>query len=112
VVHNVYLEYAVELGLLGLALFVALAACCLRSARDAARAARRGPRPDALVPLLEGLRVALLAFLVAGLFHPAAYHFYFYLLAGLVVAGRSIVRREQLESRPAATARAGGARLQ
>jgi hypothetical protein len=36
------------------------------------------------------LRVSLIAFAVAAMFHPVAYHFYFYAIAGLAVAAASI----------------------
>lgn len=84
-VHNVYLQLGVELGLPGVALFVALVATSLRSARRAQRAAKRSEDSD-LFHLAEGIEVALLAFAVSGLFYPVAYHFYFYLIAGLAAA--------------------------
>ena len=37
-----------------------------------------------------GVRIALCGYAVAALFHPTAYHFYFYYLAGLAVAVRRI----------------------
>lgn len=88
-VHNVYLEYAVDLGLPGLALFVLLLRGCWR----AARAARNAPDP-ALGPLAEGIEISLVGFAVAACFHPAAYQFYFYFLAGLAVAARTVAARE------------------
>jgi hypothetical protein len=36
------------------------------------------------------LEISLVAFAVAAMFHPVGYHFYFYILAGLAVALRSI----------------------
>ena len=88
-VHNVYLQIGVELGLPGAALFVALLVASLRSARRAQRAARRSCDPE-LFHLAEGIEVALLAFAVSGLFYPVAYHFYFYLIAGLAAAAGAI----------------------
>ena len=38
------------------------------------------------------MRIGLLAFAVAGLFHPVAYYFYFYYLAGLAVAVQRAAR--------------------
>jgi O-antigen ligase len=84
-VHNVYLQLGVELGLPGLALFVALLGTSLRSARRAQRVARRSADFE-LYHLAEGIEVALLAFAISGFFYPVAYHFYFYLIAGLAAA--------------------------
>jgi O-antigen ligase len=84
-VHNVYLQLGVELGLPGAALFVALLVSSVRSARRAQRTARRAADPE-LYHLAEGIEVALLAFAVSGFFYPVAYHFYFYLIAGLAAA--------------------------
>jgi probable O-glycosylation ligase (exosortase A-associated) len=86
-VHNVYLEVGVELGLVGLVLFVALLLSCLRATR-----ARPGRSP-ALASLVAGLRLALIGFAVAGMFHPVAYDFYFYYLAALAVAVRHMGAR-------------------
>jgi O-antigen ligase len=83
-VHNVYLQLGVELGLPGAALFLALLGSAFRSARRAQHAARSAD-PE-LYHLAEGIEVALLAFAVSGLFYPVAYHFYFYLIAGLAAA--------------------------
>lgn len=88
-VHNVYLEFAVDLGAPGLLLFVLL----LRSCWLGARVARRSAGPET-AQLAEGVEISLLAFSMAALFHPAAYAFYFYLVAGLAVAARVVSERE------------------
>lgn len=85
-VHNVYLQYGVDLGLPGLALFVLLLGACLQAA---GRAERRWAR-EPLAHLAGGIQISLIAFAVAALFHPSAYHFYFYYFAGLAVAARAI----------------------
>jgi O-antigen ligase len=87
-VHNVYLQYAVDLGLPGVALFVALLALCLLATVEAMRRAAAMPAPD-LFLLAEGLQISLVVFAVAALFHPVAYHFYFYYVAGLAIAARA-----------------------
>ena len=84
-VHNVYLQLGVELGLPGLALFVALTGASLRAARRAQRTAREAGRDD-LFHLGEGIEIALWGFALSGFFYPVAYHFYFYLVAGLAAA--------------------------
>jgi hypothetical protein len=88
-VHNVYLEHGVELGVPGLALFMGLLVSCWRSARRTRRAAEVSARHE-LVHLAEGVEVALVAFAVSGLFYPVAYHFYFYLVAGLAAAAGTL----------------------
>ena len=85
-VHNVYLQYAVDLGIPGVTLFLLILIGCLR--RLAALRRRYAPtqgRPH-LVYLADGLYVSLCVFAVAAFFYPVAYHFYFYYIAGLAVA--------------------------
>lgn len=91
-VHNVYLQYGVDLGLPGLVLFLTLLIRCIASAARVHRAGlrdSRGSGPWELSHLAEGIQVGLIAFAVAAPFYPVAYHFYFYYLAGLVLASRS-----------------------
>jgi probable O-glycosylation ligase (exosortase A-associated) len=87
-VHNIYLQYGVDLGLPGMALFVAMLVTAIAGARRVERAGRGDADPDRqdLATLAGAVRIGLLAFMVAGLFHPVAYYFYFYYLAGLAVA--------------------------
>lgn len=85
-IHNVYLTLSVELGLPGVALFVMLLVASMRAAT--AMQERSKGRDDLLEVhcLAEGLKVSVIAFSVAALFHPVAYHFYFYYIAGLAMA--------------------------
>jgi len=92
-VHNVYLEYAVDLGLPGLALFSLLFISCLQKVRSVRRAPETGPESGELSCLAEGIEIALLAFAVGAFFAPVAYQFYFYYLAGLAVAVGGIHRK-------------------
>jgi O-antigen ligase len=89
-VHNVYLEYAVELGLPGLTLFLLLLGFSVRSTRFAQRQAAGLPELHDLSYLAEGIQISLLAFSVAAFFHPGGYQFGFYYFAGLAVATRVI----------------------
>ena len=89
-VHNVYLEYAVDLGLIGLSLFLLLYYRVLKGVRMARRIATGPPENKSLYRLSEGIWVALIAFGVSALSHPVAYDFYFYYIAGLGVAAGSI----------------------
>lgn len=90
-VHNVYLQYAVELGLPGLALFLLLFLACVRKVRDVRRRASSMPGPlSELSRLAEGIEISLLAFAVAAFFYPVGYHFYFYYFAGLAVGAHVV----------------------
>ncbi len=87
-VHNVYLEYAVDLGMPGLILFLMLLFSSWRSVRRATKSLN----PE-VAQLAEGIEISLLAFSVAAFFHPAAYEFYFYFIAGLAVAAKVVSQR-------------------
>ena len=93
-VHNVYLQYAVDLGIPGFLLFAWLHLLCFRSAWAVERRARRDAAVAELAPLATGIQVSLIAFLVAAMFHPIAYQFYFFSIAGLAVALKNTARAE------------------
>jgi probable O-glycosylation ligase (exosortase A-associated) len=92
-VHNVYLQLAVELGLPGLALFLTLYVQCWRSTKWVLRQSRGHPRLQGLYNVTEGLQVSLMVFALEAIFHPVAYHYYFYYIAGMALAAGSICRR-------------------
>ncbi len=93
-VHNAFLEYAVDLGLPGFLLFVSLLFTSLRTARRVERyTARVHPMWDVSV-FAAAAQIALVAFAVAAFFHPIAYQFYFFCVAGLAVALKSVARSE------------------
>jgi len=93
-VHNVYLQYGVDLGIPGLLLFAWLHLLCYRTARAVEkRSAKQGTNRD-LTLLAAGIQVSLVAFLVAAMFHPIAYQFYFFSIGGLAVALRNIWHAE------------------
>jgi hypothetical protein len=92
--HNVYLEYAVDLGIIGLVLFLLLLGGCLRTARWAQQRAKTRRADRELYHLAVGIQISLIGFSIAGLFHPAAYHFYFYYMAGLALALRIVQEDE------------------
>ena len=93
-VHNAYLQYAVDLGLPGLILFVWLHIMCFRNARRVERRADVDPAVRHLAPLAAGIQISLGAFFVAAMFHPIAYQFYFFTVAGLAVALKNACRAE------------------
>jgi probable O-glycosylation ligase (exosortase A-associated) len=98
-VHNVYLQYAVDLGVPGFLLFAWLHLLCFRSAWAVEKRARADPALHDLAPLAVGIQVSLVAFLVAAMFHPIAYQFYFFSIAGLAVALKNTCRAEIARAR-------------
>lgn len=85
-VHNVYLEIGTELGFLGLGLFLALQRQLFKAMREVREKIERAD-----VNVLAGaIQASMWAFAVAAMFHPVAYHYYFYILAGLAIALREL----------------------
>ena len=91
-VHNAYLQYAVDLGLPGMLLFAWLHIRCFRSTRRVERRAKEDEGLRPLGPLAAGIQVSLITFFVAAMFHPIAYQFYFFTIAGLAVALKNTAR--------------------
>jgi O-antigen ligase len=89
-VHNVYLQYASELGLPGLILFLMLFIAAVRSAAFVQRQAKRENNSE-LFYIGEALQLSLIAFSISAMFHPVAYHIHFYYMAGLAVAAKNIL---------------------
>jgi O-antigen ligase len=90
-VHDVYLQYGVDLGLPGMLLFTLLLLSAIRSAARARSDAAAKGRAD-IAALADAIWVSLVAFAVAAVFYPVGYHFYFYYFAGLAVAARHVCR--------------------
>jgi len=101
-VHNVYLRYAVDLGIPGFLLFVWLHLLCFRSAWAVERRTKEDPELHDVATLAAGVQVSLVSFLVAAMFHPIAYQFYFFSVAGLAVALKNTYRTEISRRRLAA----------
>jgi probable O-glycosylation ligase (exosortase A-associated) len=93
-VHNVYLQYAVDLGIPGALLFVWLLIASFRGARLVRVRAAHEPQLRDLVVLAGGVQIALAAFAVESFFHPVAYQFYFFCIGGLAVALQNTCRTE------------------
>src|SRR5438034_413129 len=100
-IHNVYLQIAVDLGIPALVVYLLLFHRTLRSVVQAPRAWRA--RGVDLSHLAQGLEISLIGFAVAAMFYPVAYHLFFFYLAGLAVAVKRLCR-EQVPPAPAASA--------
>jgi O-antigen ligase len=85
-IHNVYLQIGVELGLAGLLVFLLLAVRLFREIRRSLERLEGVPNARSLFLLGYGVQISLLSFLVMAMFAPVAYHFYFFYIAGLGVA--------------------------
>jgi putative inorganic carbon (HCO3(-)) transporter len=97
-VHNVYLEIAADLGIPALLLYLSANWYLLTSLRRSLRQitkfrGKRSREARELIALGSGIQIALVAFLVAAFFHPVAYHFYFFYIAGFAVAHQTITER-------------------
>jgi len=84
----------VDLGIPGMLLFVWLHVLCFRTARAVEQRAAGMPAHRDLALMAAGVQVSLVAFAVAAMFHPIAYQFYFFSIAGLAVALRNTCRLE------------------
>lgn len=93
-VHNAFLQAAVDLGLPGFLLLLALLFASLGNARLVRKQSSRQPGLEPLALLAQGVQMSLVAFTVAAFFHPIAYQFYFFCLAGLAVALGNAYRAE------------------
>jgi probable O-glycosylation ligase (exosortase A-associated) len=90
VVHDVYLELAVDLGVVGLAIFLLLLVSTIKSAGLVRQQTASNAGPRDMFHLAEAVQISLVAFAVAAVFHPVAYYAYFYYVAGLAVALKSM----------------------
>ena len=85
-VHNVYLELALDLGVIGLGIFLVLLWSCIR----AVSAIQRDSTASELVFFAQGIQISLMAYATEALVHPMSYQYYFYYIAGLAIAARTI----------------------
>jgi len=93
-IHNVYLQYAIELGLPALLIFILIYSRCVGAVQYVMNKTRSQKHNRSLFCISEGLQVSLVAFAVAALFHPVAYHFYFYYMGGLALAAKNVYMRQ------------------
>lgn len=87
VAHNIFIEVGAELGLAGLAVFIALLWLAFRTlARTCASAVTEEGRASRTAALAQALTASLLGFIVCGLFISASYFAYLYVLLALASA--------------------------
>jgi probable O-glycosylation ligase (exosortase A-associated) len=96
-VHNVYLQYGIDLGVPGLLLFLIIMSGAFRSTIIVCRRSARVPALATLFHVSEGLQGSLFAFAVGGIFSPVAYNFYFYYLAGIATGMRQAIGAADIE---------------
>ena len=92
-IHNVYLQFAVELGIPGLLLFLLFYRCCFNNTRQVLEHGEQHGM-DELFYITEAIRIGLIIYAVEAFFHPSAYQFYFYYISGLAVATKAIFASE------------------
>jgi O-antigen ligase len=91
--HNSFIEIGSELGIAGLAIFVALLVISIRNARAAARAAHAHPELSRLVWIATATELSLYTYMVTGFALSQAYSPVVYFLFALATALRLQVRR-------------------
>ena len=101
-IHNVYLQYATDLGVPGLILFLLIFLASIKSAHLVQRDNAASPESRELFYLAAGIKTSLLSFAISAFFSPVAYHFQFYYIAGLAVAVKAVA-----EAAPRGPERAG-----
>jgi hypothetical protein len=90
----VYLQYAADLGLVGLFLLLFLLRNCISAAREVWKEREgRGQRRE-LYYMARALELSVWAFAFGALFTPSGYHFYLFYVGGMALAVRLIHERE------------------
>jgi putative inorganic carbon (hco3(-)) transporter len=87
-VHNVYLEISTELGIIPVVIYIVLLFKLIRSMRLMGLAADQSSNSI----LSDAISCSLIGFAVEAVFSPVAYHFHFYILAGIAVATKEMLR--------------------
>jgi putative inorganic carbon (hco3(-)) transporter len=95
--HNLYLELAADVGVLGLFAFLAIVITTLVQLWRLARFWTAAWRPE-LADLARALALSIVAYLAAGLFLQLTYQRYFWFLIGLANAGIWVLTREAARS--------------
>ena len=88
-VHNVYLQVASEIGIPAMVIYIVLLIGLIKKMRSI-QFNLTDTLSQEIQTLAQSLEIALIAFAVAAFFHPVAYHFHFYYLAGFAMAIKRI----------------------
>ena len=96
-IHNVYLEIGSELGITPMVIFIVLLYKLIKNMRLIQKDSVRFEGKQEVVLLAQAIEISLIGFAVAAMFHPVAYHFYFYYIAGFAVA---IKRVQEVQTCP------------
>jgi len=91
-VHNVYLEYAVDLGLPGATLFLLLLFGVFKGVWVSRKRLAQMPEHRDLFLLVEALETSLIVFAISGFFYPIAYDLFFYYIGGLALGASAVTR--------------------
>jgi hypothetical protein len=91
--HNMYLEIAADTGIVGLVVFLSIAAATLAQLRGVARLWAARGRED-LVVLAQAFALALVAYLASAAFLQLSYQRYFWFLLALANGTAWLLRRE------------------
>lgn len=84
--HSVYFQMLAEHGFVGLSLFLLLLFACWLTLRRLRRGARKVPEAQWMAPYSHMLEIALLAYMVSGMFLEFAYFDYFFqIVAGTII---------------------------
>jgi O-antigen ligase len=96
--HNLYLELAADIGLIGLLVWTAIVGTTLLQLQRLARAWTAAWRPE-LADLARALALSIVAYLAAGLFLQLTYQRYFWFLLALANAAIWTLKREAARAR-------------
>jgi O-antigen ligase len=99
--HNTLVQVGAELGIPGLALFVAFIVSAFRALRQAGRRGNTAADPrETGAPLAQALTASLIGFVVGAFFLSLAYSAILYTLVGLAVGLGKVMRATEVESAP------------
>lgn len=91
-IHNIYLQVGVDLGIVGLVLFLAMIGTALKGLREIqTRLVDHAEKREHLL-YAQAVEISFWGFCVTAFFAPVAYNWYLYFLLGLSVALKDIVK--------------------
>ncbi len=91
-VHNVYLQIGADLGIPALLVYLFANWKIFTGMREALNKVKKSPGASTDFALGTGINIAFIGYAVGAFFHPVAYHFYFFYIAGFAVAFQEITK--------------------